>query len=194
MFNAPRPGASSGFGAPSTSPTNLKSSYDPLAFNDPDPWSAAPSPSFTPSYTPPTSAPPPPPATSGFGASNGSGSSGGLVNEDRLGPVYQLALEAADPFGRGEGGISVTVLGRVLRSSSLGSSEVERVRPQPPSRLGKHERSLTLSSTYQIINIVSSNKPRVTKHEFYLALVLVALAQEGSGTHQPPTRSSRVSF
>lgn len=37
----------------------------------------------------------------------------------------------------------------------------------------------------QIINIVSSNKPRVTKQEFYLALVLVGLAQEGQGTHTP---------
>lgn len=49
------------------------------------------------------------------------------MDEDKLSPVYELALEVADPYGRGEGGVSVTVLARVLSSSSLGSAEVERV-------------------------------------------------------------------
>ncbi|KAL7415521.1 hypothetical protein BDY24DRAFT_381406 [Mrakia frigida] len=182
MFNAPRtrPQGSFAFNSQTSSSTpNLTSSYDPLAFNDQDPWSTAPSPSYTPpTYaSTPAPAPPPPAATSGSGgpSSNGNSGTGGIIDEDRLSSIYQLALEAVDPYGRGEGGISLTAAGRVLRSSGLGSSEIER-----------------------IINIVSSNKPRITRLEFHLALLLVGLSQEGeepsidraiSRKHNPPVPS-----
>lgn len=155
-FNAPRnrpPGSSSS--AFSSSPVSAaKSSYDPLAFaspSDPDPWAASPSlsastpafPSTTPSYSsaltssagpsafsfassPATSTAPPPPPTSGFGTST-LNQPNGLVDQDRLSPIYLLALEAIDPFGKGEGGLSIVQLNRVVKCSGLGPSVVEAV-------------------------------------------------------------------
>jgi hypothetical protein len=140
-FNAPRnqlPGSSSLF---SSSPS-ARTTYDPLASSSAapsdDPWAATPSMSAsTPSFPALTSSgsytshssPGPPPPTSGFGNAAGrTGGGSGLVDEERLSPVYMLALEAVDPFGKGEGGVSVAALGRVLRCSGLGAGEVEHVR------------------------------------------------------------------
>ena len=76
----------------------------------------------------------------------------------------------------------MTGLGRVLRSSGLGSAEIERV--SSVSNVG-NAMSVTdcVCLPGQIINIVSSNKPRISRVEFYLTLVLAAFVQEGEGQH-----------
>ncbi|KAG8911496.1 Sorting nexin mvp1 [Tulasnella sp. 417] len=68
-------------------------------------------------------------------------------------PIYNEALAAVEPNFAGE--TSLTSLSRVLSTSGLGAATVDR-----------------------IINLVSS-KSRVSKLEFFVALALVALAQQG---------------
>ncbi|KAG8919596.1 Sorting nexin mvp1, partial [Tulasnella sp. 408] len=68
-------------------------------------------------------------------------------------PIYNEALAAVEPNYAGE--TSLTSLSRVLSTSGLGAATVDR-----------------------IINLVSS-KSRVSKLEFFVALALVALAQQG---------------
>lgn len=94
---------------------------------DIDPWSNAPSPARTPA---PAFVDTPAGANgnSGFASSNANGS-GPIIDEALLGEVYIEALERADPGGRGEGGLSVVQLGRILRGTGLGSSDLERVSP-----------------------------------------------------------------
>ncbi|KAF8524191.1 hypothetical protein JB92DRAFT_3081791 [Gautieria morchelliformis] len=134
MFNAPRPGVryNTNLGASFVDDNNPLSSstYDGL-----DPWSAAPSPVTT---------PPPPAVPSIF--SN-------VIADATAPPVYNKAFQAVDPSFSGE--VSVNALSRVLTTSSLPASTIDR-----------------------IVNLVSS-RPRVSKLEFFIALALVALAQSG---------------
>ncbi|EIN05981.1 hypothetical protein PUNSTDRAFT_54291 [Punctularia strigosozonata HHB-11173 SS5] len=137
MFNAPRPAQRYASG---TGPGNFGGSFvdtNPLAastYDGLDPWSAAPSPS-----------PPPGPApTSVFGA---------VIADATVPSIYSKALVAVDPGNSGE--TSVSSLSRVLGTSGLGASTIDK-----------------------IVSLVSS-KPRVSKLEFFVALALVGLAQSG---------------
>ncbi|KAF8573329.1 hypothetical protein K439DRAFT_1375705 [Ramaria rubella] len=134
MFNAPRATVryNNNLGGSFVDDNNPLSSstYDGL-----DPWSAAPSPVTT---------PPPPAVPSIF--SN-------VIADATAPPVYNKAFQAVDPSFSGE--VSVNSLSRVLITSSLPASTIER-----------------------IVNLVSS-RPRVSKLEFFIALALVALAQSG---------------
>ncbi|KZT59030.1 hypothetical protein CALCODRAFT_481801 [Calocera cornea HHB12733] len=67
--------------------------------------------------------------------------------------IYHQALAAADPTGSGD--VSLNALHRVLSTSHLPAATIER-----------------------IVNLVSS-RPRVSKLEFFVALALVGLAQQG---------------
>ncbi|KAF8216506.1 hypothetical protein K438DRAFT_1657825 [Mycena galopus ATCC 62051] len=67
--------------------------------------------------------------------------------------IYNLSFQLVDPSNTGE--VSVNSLSRVLGTSSLPAATIDR-----------------------IVNLVS-NKPRVSKLEFFVALALVALAQAG---------------
>ncbi|KAI0034480.1 hypothetical protein K488DRAFT_45434 [Vararia minispora EC-137] len=132
MFNAPRP--TQAYGVAST--TSFGGSFvdeNPLVSSayDPDPWSQAPSPA--PAAVPQmfTSA----------------------IAEATAPAVYHLAFGAVDPTGAGE--TSVNSLSRVLATSGLSASTVDR-----------------------IVNLVSS-RPRVSKMEFFVALALASLAQSG---------------
>ncbi|KAJ7577075.1 hypothetical protein C8J56DRAFT_799466 [Mycena floridula] len=136
MFNAPRAAqrtynSGNGFGASSYVDENplAGSAYDSV-----DPWSAAPSPSSTPA----------PQAASVFSA---------VIADADAPAIYNQAFLAVDPAGSGEA--SVSSLSRVLSTSSLPASTIEK-----------------------IVNLVSS-RPRVSKLEFFVALALVALAQSG---------------
>ncbi|KAH8108346.1 hypothetical protein DFH11DRAFT_1634540 [Phellopilus nigrolimitatus] len=141
MFNAPRPaqryGTSSsfanGFGS------NSFTADDPLAgsaYDGLDPWSSAPTPDLPP---PPQAAPSSPFAS---------------VIADATAPLlYHKAFSAVDSSGLGE--TSVNSLSRVLLTSGISASTIDR-----------------------IVNLVSS-RPRVSKLEFFVALALVALAQSG---------------
>ncbi|PPQ91882.1 hypothetical protein CVT25_000757 [Psilocybe cyanescens] len=139
MFNAPRPAqrytgsTSNGFGGSFVDENPLSSSvYD----DGLDPWSAAPSPSPTPA---PHAAP-----TSVFNA---------VIADATVPSIYHRAYAAVDPGNTGE--TSVNSLSRVLSTSSLPASTIDR-----------------------IVNLVSS-RPRVSRLEFFVALALVALAQSG---------------
>ncbi|PPQ73571.1 hypothetical protein CVT26_010372 [Gymnopilus dilepis] len=138
MFNAPRPAqryvgnTSNGFGASFVDQNPLSSSvYD----DGLDPWSAAPSPTPTPMPQAPASV---------FSA---------VIADATVPTIYHRAYAAVDPNGTGE--TSVNALSRVLTTSSLPASTIDR-----------------------IVNLVSS-RPRVSKLEFFVALALVALAQSG---------------
>ncbi|KAI9063893.1 hypothetical protein FKP32DRAFT_1571236 [Trametes sanguinea] len=139
MFNAPRPvqpyGNSSQFGASFMATENplLSSVYD----DGLDPWSSAPSP-----------APPPLPS---FTPSSNSFSS--VIGDATVPPIYARAWSAVDPGNTGE--TSVNALSRVLGTSSLSASTIDR-----------------------IVSLVSS-RPRVSRLEFFVALALAALAQSG---------------
>ncbi|KAJ3503320.1 hypothetical protein NMY22_g18288 [Coprinellus aureogranulatus] len=76
-----------------------------------------------------------------------------LAGLEFLPAVYHRAFAAVDVGGLGE--VSVNALSRVLATSSLPAATVDK-----------------------IVNLVSS-KPRVSKLEFFVALALVALAQQG---------------
>ncbi|KAI5118686.1 hypothetical protein M0805_003623 [Coniferiporia weirii] len=141
MFNAPRSvqryGASNsfanGFGSGSFT------AEDPLAgsaYDGLDPWSSTPTPDLP---------PPPPPAPSSSFAS--------AIADATAPPLYHKAFSAVDLSGIGE--TSVNSLSRVLLTSGLSASIIDR-----------------------IVNLVSS-RPRVSKLEFFVALALVALAQSG---------------
>ncbi|KAI0050962.1 hypothetical protein FA95DRAFT_1630968 [Auriscalpium vulgare] len=133
MFNAPRP--TQAYGVSST--TSFGGSFvdeNPLAastYDGLDPWSAAPSPS-------------PPPVPSVFTSA---------IADATVPPIYQQSFSIVDPTNSGE--TSVNSLSRVLSTSSLPASTVDK-----------------------IVNIVSS-RPRVSKLEFFVGLALVALAQSG---------------
>ncbi|KJA28004.1 hypothetical protein HYPSUDRAFT_34271 [Hypholoma sublateritium FD-334 SS-4] len=138
MFNAPRPAqrytgsTSNGLGGSFVDDNPLSNSV----FDDGlDPWSAAPSPT-------PTPAPQGQPSV--FSA---------VIADATVPSIYHRAYAAVDPSSVGE--TSVNALSRVLNTSALPASTVER-----------------------IVNLVSS-KPRVSKLEFFVALALVALAQAG---------------
>ncbi|OSD02930.1 hypothetical protein PYCCODRAFT_1434816 [Trametes coccinea BRFM310] len=139
MFNAPRPvqpyGNSSQFGASFMATENplLSSVYD----DGLDPWSSAPSPA-------------PPPLPSFTSSSNGFSS---VIGDATVPPVYDRAWSAVDPGNTGE--TSVNALSRVLGTSSLSASTIDR-----------------------IVSLVSS-RPRVSRLEFFVALALAALAQSG---------------
>ncbi|RDX48205.1 hypothetical protein OH76DRAFT_1405121 [Lentinus brumalis] len=138
MFNAPRPvqayGSSSQFGASFVTENPLISSvYD----DGLDPWSTSPSPApALPSF----------PATSAGGLSS-------VIGEASIPAIYSRAFAAVDPTNTGE--TSVNALSRVLGTSSLPASTVDR-----------------------IVSLVSS-RPRVSRLEFFVALALAALAQSG---------------
>ncbi|KAH7890822.1 hypothetical protein F5I97DRAFT_1975354 [Phlebopus sp. FC_14] len=133
MFNAPRPGQRYG-----TSANGLGGSLvgeDPLAVSIyDDPWSATPSPS------------PPPIQTVGSAFSS-------VIADATVPELYNRAFAAVDVTSSGE--VSVNALSRVLATSSLPATTIDK-----------------------IVNVVSS-KPRVSKLEFFVALALVALAQSG---------------
>ncbi|KAF9482566.1 hypothetical protein BDN70DRAFT_801232 [Pholiota conissans] len=139
MFNAPRPAqrytgstSNGGFGGSFVDDNPLANSvYD----DGLDPWSAAPSPT-------PTPAPQAPPSV--FSA---------VIADATVPSIYHRSYAAVDPANAGE--TSVNALSRVLNTSGLPASTIER-----------------------IVNLVSS-KPRVSKLEFFVALALVALAQSG---------------
>ncbi|KAF8202327.1 hypothetical protein BJ912DRAFT_1037941 [Pholiota molesta] len=138
MFNAPRPAqrytgsTSNGFGGSFVDDNPLANSvYD----DGLDPWSAAPSPT-------PTPAPQAPPSV--FSA---------VIADATVPSIYHRSYAAVDAANTGE--TSVNALSRVLNTSGLPASTIER-----------------------IVNLVSS-KPRVSKLEFFVALALVALAQSG---------------
>ncbi|KAI0731335.1 hypothetical protein C8Q76DRAFT_718528 [Earliella scabrosa] len=138
MFNAPRPvqayGSSSQFGASFVTENPLISSvYD----DGLDPWSAAPSP-----------APPPLPS---FPASSTGFSS--VIGDATVPAIYSRAFATVNPTNTGE--TSVNALSRVLGTSSLPASTVDK-----------------------IVSLVSS-RPRVSRLEFFVALALAALAQSG---------------
>ncbi|KAI0372696.1 hypothetical protein BV20DRAFT_990915 [Pilatotrama ljubarskyi] len=139
MFNAPRPvqpyGGGSQFGASFMATENplLSSVYD----DGLDPWSAAPSPA--------------PPALPSFSPSSNGFSS--VIGDATVPPIYNRAWAAVDPGSTGE--TSVNALSRVLGTSSLPASTVDR-----------------------IVSLVSS-RPRVSRLEFFVALALAALAQSG---------------
>ncbi|KAH9479355.1 Sorting nexin MVP1 [Psilocybe cubensis] len=138
MFNAPRPAqrytgsTSNGFGGSFVDENPLSSSvYD----DGLDPWSAAPSPSPTPIPQAPSSV---------FNA---------VIADATVPSIYHRAYASVDPANTGE--TSVNALSRVLSTSSLPASTIDR-----------------------IVNLVSS-RPRVSRLEFFVALALVALAQSG---------------
>ncbi|KAI8974512.1 hypothetical protein BD414DRAFT_424283 [Trametes punicea] len=139
MFNAPRPvqpyGSSSQFGASFMATENplLSSVYD----DGLDPWSTAPSP-----------APPPLPS---YTPSSTSFSS--VIGDATVPSVYDRAWSVVDPGNTGE--TSVNALSRVLSTSSLPASTIDK-----------------------IVSLVSS-RSRVSRLEFFVALALAALAQSG---------------
>ncbi|PCH44336.1 hypothetical protein WOLCODRAFT_138943 [Wolfiporia cocos MD-104 SS10] len=140
MFNAPRPSqpystsSTNGFGASFVNENPLASSmYD----DGLDPWSSAPSP-----------APPPLPAFT----SNSSGFSS-VIGEATVPAIYNQAFATVDSANTGE--TSVNALSRVLGTSSLSASTIDK-----------------------IVSLVSS-RPRVSRLEFFVALALAALAQSG---------------
>ncbi|EJF64114.1 hypothetical protein DICSQDRAFT_81120 [Dichomitus squalens LYAD-421 SS1] len=138
MFNAPRPvqayGSSSQFGASFVTENPLISSvYD----DGLDPWSTSPSPA--------------PPALPSFGSTSSGFSS--VIGDATLPLIYNRAFSAVDPSNTGE--TSVNALSRVLGTSSLPASTVDK-----------------------IVSLVSS-RPRVSRLEFFVALALAALAQSG---------------
>ncbi|TFK53402.1 hypothetical protein OE88DRAFT_1806360 [Heliocybe sulcata] len=137
MFNAPRPSqpyngsSSNNFGVASFVDEPLAASaYDGL-----DPWSAAPTPSPPPGYTVPTALT-------------------AVLGDATIPPIYRKAFSAVDTASTGD--LSVNALSRVLSTSSLSASTIDR-----------------------IVSLVSS-RPRVSPSEFYVALALAALAQSGS--------------
>ncbi|KIY49960.1 hypothetical protein FISHEDRAFT_57853 [Fistulina hepatica ATCC 64428] len=132
MFNEPRPALRyQGLGASVVDSNPLASSvYGSESIIDP--WSSSPSPTMSPA--PPT-----------YGSV--------ISAEATVPPIYNKAYTAVDTEHMGD--ISVNALSRVLMTSSLPASTIDR-----------------------IINLIS-NKPRVSRTEFYVALALVALAQEG---------------
>jgi hypothetical protein len=86
----------------------------------------------------------------------------------------------------------VNALSRVLTTSSLPASTIDRVRSYPTLPYLIYVKAL------QIVNLVSS-RPRVSKLEFFIALALVALAQSGKGMSYPigaisPTASKRPQY
>ncbi|KIL69242.1 hypothetical protein M378DRAFT_98592 [Amanita muscaria Koide BX008] len=136
MFNAPRPAqryvASSpkGFGGSFVDDNPLANSvYE-------DPWSTAPSPTPTPTPGAQT--------TSSFGS---------VIGDATVPLSYTRAFLAVDSTNTGE--VSVNALSRVLATSSLPATTIDK-----------------------IVNLVSS-RSRVSKLEFFVALTLVALAQTG---------------
>ncbi|KAF8916300.1 hypothetical protein CPB85DRAFT_354578 [Mucidula mucida] len=76
-----------------------------------------------------------------------------VIADATLPSIYNAAFAAVDPANTGE--TSVGSLSRVLATASLPASTIDR-----------------------IVSIVSS-KPRVSRTEFFVALALVALAQDG---------------
>lgn len=76
-----------------------------------------------------------------------------MIADANVPDVYQRAFQLVDPDNSGE--TSVNSLSRVLGTSSLPASQIDK-----------------------IVNLVSS-KPRVSRLEFFVALALVALAQSG---------------
>ncbi|KAL1747816.1 hypothetical protein HDZ31DRAFT_30940 [Schizophyllum fasciatum] len=135
MFNAPRSTqryTSGGFGSFVDEDPLATSVYDTI-----DPWSNAPSPA------------PPPEAHANSLFST-------VMADATVPPIYNQAFNAVDSDSTGD--VSVNSLSRVLATSSLPASTIDR-----------------------IVNLVSS-RPRVSRLEFFVALSLVALAQAGKGT------------
>ena len=108
--------------------------------------------------------------------------------------IYQQSFNAVDPTNSGE--TSVNSLSRVLSTSSLPATTIDKVRYAPllcsfPMFIGllclsRHTpRIIDITSLWRyvskIVNLVST-RPRVSKLEFFVALALVALAQTGKGT------------
>ncbi|KXN87384.1 Sorting nexin MVP1 [Leucoagaricus sp. SymC.cos] len=142
MFNAPRPGqryiatSTNGFGGSFVDENPLANSvYD----DGLDPWSSAPSPVPTPIPNNPSSV-----------------TFSSVIADATVPTIYHRAFNAVDNSGMGE--TSVNSLSRVLATSGLSASTIDR-----------------------IVNLVSS-RPRVSKLEFFVALALVALAQTGKDT------------
>ncbi|TRM65617.1 hypothetical protein BD626DRAFT_398892 [Schizophyllum amplum] len=132
MFNAPRSTqryTSGGFGSFTDENPLAASVYDTI-----DPWSNAPSP-----------APPSEPHANSMFSS--------VIADATVPAIYSRAFSAVDVDNAGD--VSVNSLSRVLATSSLPASTIDR-----------------------IVNLVSS-RPRVSKLEFFVALALVALAQSG---------------
>ncbi|KAH9840265.1 uncharacterized protein C8Q71DRAFT_484009 [Rhodofomes roseus] len=142
MFNAPRP--SQPYGASTSNGLGVNSfmSENPLAssmYDDGlDPWSNSPSP-----------APPPVPS---YPTTSSSGLSS-VIGNATVPPIYIQAFVTVDDTNTGE--TSVSALSRVLRTSALPASTIDK-----------------------IVSLVSS-RPRVSRLEFYVALALAALVQSG---------------
>ncbi|KZT09942.1 uncharacterized protein LAESUDRAFT_722098 [Laetiporus sulphureus 93-53] len=138
MFNAPRPSqpyaapSSNGFGASFVNENPLANSmYD----DGLDPWSSTPSPA-------PPAFPKFPSPSTGFSS---------VIGDATVPAIYHQAFAAVDSDNSGE--TSVSALSRVLATSSLPASTIEK-----------------------IVSLVSS-RPRVSRLEFFVALALAALAQ-----------------
>ncbi|KAF7308754.1 Sorting nexin [Mycena kentingensis (nom. inval.)] len=99
----------------------------------------------------PWSASPSPSATPAPVANNSVFSS--VIADATVPPIYSQSFQLVDTTNTGE--VSVNSLSRVLGASGLPAATIDK-----------------------IVNLVS-NKPRVSKLEFFVALALVALAQEG---------------
>ncbi|TCD71838.1 Sorting nexin mvp1 [Steccherinum ochraceum] len=145
MFNAPRPSQSYGtspggnFGGSFVVDNPLASSvYDSDGL---DPWSTAPSPA------------PPPLPTSSLSATAATSGFSSVLGEATIPAIYHQAFAAVDNVGSGE--TSVNALTRVLETSSVSASSIDK-----------------------IVSLVST-RSRVSKQEFFIALALVALAQSG---------------
>ncbi|KAF7308565.1 Sorting nexin [Mycena chlorophos] len=95
---------------------------------------------------------PSPSATPAPGAANNSLFSS-IIADATVPPIYSQSFQMVDSLNSGE--VSVSSLSRVLQTSNLPAGTIDK-----------------------IVNLVSS-KPRVSKLEFFVALALVALAQEG---------------
>lgn len=164
MFNVSRSPTANGLHS------SFVSTSDPLAAStysndDLDPWSAQPTPALAESR----------PQVESFGvlgkcfvkcfviSSDASGGSlsqhDNLAGEAQIPTIYHQAFNAVDSLGTGF--VSVNALQRVLSTSGIPASSIE-----------------------QIVNLVTS-RPKVTKPEFFVAMALVGLAQQGKG--QPHT-------
>ncbi|KAI5448800.1 Sorting nexin mvp1 [Naganishia albida] len=146
MFNTSRTRTTS---FPSPFNNLSASTYDPLAAStymdpEPDPWSGAPTPVER--------------VVAGLG-NGGPGTTGSLIADKDVPPQYNSYVDALDTDGSGY--ISLTSVHRLLSSSGLSATTVERV----------------------ISMVVNPAEPSVSKQQVYVVLALVGLAQNG----QDPT-------
>lgn len=162
MFNAPRQRAlPSPFASASIDP--LASSTIP-SYDEVDPWSSAPSPSRTPAPGHTRAGSDVVDGTESTNVGNGpqrpilkstisTGVNGDLIAEEHIPPSYLSLYASLSPSPSDE--ISVTSLHRLLSTADVTPSVIERV-----------------------VNIVSPSAKTVSRQQFFVALGLVALAQQ----------------